>query len=82
MDIIALQSFFPEIFLSITILLQLVYNIYFVKTISFNYPVLDFEVVTQTFFILCCAFFLFFNLKIEGYFLNFLFVNNNGWKNL
>lgn len=76
MDIIILKSFIPEIFLSLSILFQLVFNVQIVNDLKYNFPILDKEVVGQTFFILFCLIFLFINLKIEGFFSNFLFVND------
>jgi NADH-quinone oxidoreductase subunit N len=79
-DIIILKSFIPEIFLSFSILLQLVLNVRFINSVQFNFPIIDFELFYQTFFILFCLTFLYFNLKIEGVFLNFLFLNDESTK--
>lgn len=76
MDIIILKSFIPETFLSLSILLQLIFNARFVNSVKFNFPIIDYEVYSQTFFILSCLLLLFFNLKIEGFFSNFLFLND------
>jgi len=65
-----------KIFLSLCILFQLIFNVRIVNNWNFNFPVLDREIVCQTFFILICLFFLLANLKIEGFFYNFLFVND------
>ena len=79
-DIIILKSFIPEIFLSFSILLQLVCNVRFINSARFNFPIIDFELVSQTFFILFCLILLYLNLKIEGVFLNFLFLNDESTK--
>ena len=76
MDAIILKSFIPEIFLSLAILIQLVYNSRFINILNFNSPLIDKEIFDQTFFILFCVFFLFLNLKIESIVPNFLFLND------
>lgn len=78
MDISILKSFSPEIFLSLAILFQLVFNARFINKLEFNYPIIDREVFFQTFFILVCSALLLINLKIEGFLSNFLFVNDEG----
>ena len=76
MDIIILKSFIPETFLSLSILLQLIFNARFINSVKFNFPIIDHEVFSQIFFILSCLLLLFLNLKIEGFFSNFLFIND------
>lgn len=76
MDIIILKSFIPESFLSLSILFQLVFNIRIINNLKYNFPIIDREVFYQTIFILISLFFLYSNLKIEGFFSNFLFVND------
>lgn len=76
MDLIIFKSFIPEIFLSLSILFQLIFNARIINSWKFNFPIIDRETVTQTFFILLCLLFLFFNVKIEGFFSNFLFLND------
>lgn len=78
MDIIVLKSFIPETFLSVSILFQLVFNIRVINNLKYNFPIIEKETVNQTFFILVCLLLLFLNLKIEGFFSNFLFVNDEG----
>lgn len=80
MDAIILKSFIPEIFLSISILCQLIFNIKLINVPKYNYPIIDREVFYQTLFILVCLFFLYSNLKIEGFFSNFLFINDESSK--
>lgn len=80
MDFIILKSFLPEFFLSISILFQLIFNIRIIKNSFFNYPIIDKEVFYQTIFILICLLFLYYNLKIEGFFSNFLFINDESTK--
>lgn len=76
MDIIILKSFLPEFFLSMAILFQLIYNIKIINIFKYNFPVIDKEVFYQTFFILVSLLFIYSNLKIEGFFSNFLFIND------
>jgi len=76
MDLIVLKSFIPEAFLSLSILYQLVYNIRTVNNLNYNYPIIGKEVYYQTLFILFCLLSIYFNLKIEGFLSNFLFVND------
>ena len=77
MDITVIKSFFPEVFLSLSLLFQLVFNIRLINNLKYNYPIVDQEVFYQTLFILISMFFLYTNLKIEGYFSNFLFINDD-----
>jgi len=78
MDIIILKSFIPEIFISLAIFFQLLFNAHIINKLNFNFPFLNQEMFVQTFFILICSFFLLLNLKIEGFFSNFLFLNDQG----
>lgn len=74
------KSFLPEIFLSMSILFQLIYNIRIINNVKYNFPIIDKEVFYQTIFILVCVFLIYNNLKIESFFSNFLFVNNEATK--
>jgi len=78
MDASVLKSFLPEIFFSISIFLQLVFNARLINRLEFNFPIIDKEIFVQTLFILGCLFFLYWNLKIEGFFSSFLFLNDSG----
>lgn len=78
MDTIIFQSFIPELFLSLSILFQLIFNVKLINNSKYNFPIIDKEVFYQTFFILICLFFLYTNLKIEGFLSNFLFFNDEG----
>lgn len=80
MDIIILKSFLPEIFLSMSILFQLVYNIKIIKNLKYNFPIVDKEVFYQTFFILICLIIIYSNLQIEGFFSNFFLLNDESTK--
>ena len=76
MDAIVLKSFIPEIFLSLALLLQLMFNARLVNNLRLNFPLIDKEVFWQTFFILFCVLILLYNLEITTYFSTFLFVND------
>lgn len=78
MDAIILKSFLPEIFFSLCILVQLIFNARLVNNLTYNFPIVDKEAFNQTFFILVCLFMLLSNVKIEGFFSNFLFLNDGG----
>jgi len=78
MTYIVLNSFIPEIFLSLCILIQLIFNVYLITDLDFNFPIIDKEMLSQTFFILFCTLALIYNSRIEGFFSNFLFVNDSG----
>jgi len=76
MDLILFTSFIPEIFLSLCILFQLVFNAFIVNNLKNNFPIIDKEAFSQTTFILICVLLLIFNNRIEGFFSNFLFLND------
>ena len=78
MDAIILKSFLPEIFLSICILIQLVFNARLVNNLRYNFPIIDKEAFNQSFFILFCLILIYSNLRIEGFFSNLLLLNDNG----
>jgi NADH-quinone oxidoreductase subunit N len=76
MDILIFKSFLPEIFLSLSILFQLIYNIKIINTLKYNFPIVDKEMFYQTLFIVGTLIILYLNLKMEGYFANYLFSND------
>ena len=78
MDISFLKSFLPEIYFSFAIFCQLIFNSRFINTIQFNYPIIYKETFYQTLVIFVCLIFIFYNLQIEGFFSNFLFLNDAG----
>ena len=78
MDSIILKSFIPEIFFSVCILSQLIFNAKIVNKWNNNFPIIDKEIFIQTFFILTCVILLLLNVKIEGFFNNFLLLNDQG----
>lgn len=76
MDFLIFKSFLPETFLSLSILLQLIYNIKIINNVKYNFPIIDKEMFYQTFFIVLSLIVIYSNLKIEGHFNNFLFSND------
>lgn len=76
MDSVFLKSFFPEIFISLFVLFQLLVNVLTLYSVKLNFPVLTKEIVIQTFFALVCVMLLLWNNRIEGFFFNFLFLND------
>ncbi len=78
MDNLIIKSFLPEIFFSLAILFQLVFNAKLINNIKFNFPIINKEIFIQTFFILFSLFVLLVNLKIESSFSNFIFINDEG----
>ena len=73
MDFLCLKVFIPEVFLSLSILIQLFLNICAITNFKNNYPIINIEIFSQCFFMLCCLFILSINDKIEAYFFDFLF---------
>lgn len=71
-----MTSFYPEVFLSLSILIQLLFNVQLIHSLKFNAPLVISEVASQSIFILVCVLFLLFKLKIEGLFSGFLFIND------
>ncbi len=69
-----LKLFYPELFLSLAILIQLLLNSRFTNNLIYNFPVLNKEIFFQTFFILFCLLILLFNLNIENFFSIFTFI--------
>ena len=71
-----MQSFLPEIFLSLFSLILLLINSYLVIYLEKNHPIITKEIFSQIFFLLICMLFLTANNKIQGFFVNFLFLND------
>ena len=76
MDALFLKSFFPEIFLSIILLDQLLCNTRTVNSINNNFPILNKEILFQCIFISFSLLLLYANQIINAYNANFLFVND------
>ena len=77
MDLLFLKSIFPEVFLSLVILFQLLNNSRLINGVNNNYPIINKEILSQGLFILFCLLLLALNQKIEAYSFNFLFTNTN-----
>jgi len=77
MDSVLFKSYFPELFLSIAIFLQVLYTIQIVNSLKYNFPLLDLEFITQIVFIGCSLLIIFLKIKILGFFSNFVFINDN-----
>ena len=73
MDFTTLKIFLPEIFLSVSILIQLLLNVSIITNFKNNYPLIGSESFAQCFFIITCLLPLCLNDKIEAHFFNFLF---------
>ena len=65
MNFILLKSFIPEIFFSLVILIQLIYNAYLIHYPNYNFPIINKEILSQFSFLFICLFLLLFNSKIE-----------------
>ena len=76
MDILFIKSFFVEIFLSFSLLFQLFFNSFILTFLRYNFPILVLETFSQSVFIVVCCFILNYNNFIEGFFFNFLFLND------
>jgi len=54
------------LFLSFCILVQLIFNAFLITNLKQNFPILEKEIFSQTFFILSCLFILYSNLQLEN----------------
>ena len=54
MDAIFIKSFYPEIFLSLSILYQLIFNVRLINNIKNRYPLINIEILWQGIFTLLC----------------------------
>ncbi len=57
MDALFIKAFYPEIFLSLSILYQLIVNSKIINNIHNKYPIINIEILWQGIFILLCLFF-------------------------
>ena len=78
MDSLILKSFIPEIFFSLFILAQLLYNTHLSRSITYNFPTIERELGIQIALALIIILCLFINLKIEAFLHTFLFLNSFG----
>ncbi len=73
MTSIIIYSFIPEMFLALSLLIHLIFNISLLNSNSLKYRVLTLESLFQTIFILSITALLISNTAIEGFFINYLF---------
>jgi len=73
-----LKAFLPEIYFSLIIFSQLLFNTRFINNLKFNYPIIIKEVLWQTLFLFVGMILLLSNSKITGFFYNLLFLNDFG----
>jgi NADH-quinone oxidoreductase subunit N len=76
MDFIIFYSFLPEIFLSIFILAQLVFNTFLITSTTYKQLFITNEIFNQFFFVFLCLLLLIINNLIEGFFSNFFFLTD------
>ena len=77
MHSVLIKAFCPEIFLSLSVLSQCLFNVGLIRLKKLNFPVLSIELFSQCIFILSCLFLLLFNQKIILFIPNFFFLFDN-----
>jgi proton-translocating NADH-quinone oxidoreductase chain N len=75
MSAVLFKTFIPEIFLSMSILGQILFNVNLIINNKTNFSIINKEIFGQILFILFSVIFLYFNIKIESIFYNFIFIN-------
>lgn len=78
MDTLVLKSFLPEIYFSITLLIQFFYNTRITNSLKFNFPLMEKELFSQTLFILFILILFFSGLKLEGVLASQTLISNAG----
>ena len=76
MDALFIKAFYPEIFLSLSILYQLIVNSRVINTIHNKYPIINIEILWQGVFILLCLFFLELNQSLNIQTFRILFISD------
>ena len=76
MDALFIKAFYPEIFLSLSILYQLVVNSKIINNIHNKYPIINIEILWQGIFILLCLFFLELNQNLDIQTSKILFISD------
>ena len=76
MDAIFIKAFYPEIFLSLSILYQLVFNARVINNIYNKYPIINVEILWQGVFILVCLLFLEINQCLDVSTSRILFISD------
>ena len=76
MDALFIKAFYPEIFLSLSILYQLIVNSKIINNIHNKYPIINIEILWQGIFILLCLFFLELNQSLDIQTFRILFISD------
>jgi NADH-quinone oxidoreductase subunit N len=76
MDIFIFKAFWPEFFLSLSIIFLLLFDSQLINNFKFQFPVLENEIFFQIYTILFYVFLLILNNEILGYDSNFFFLND------
>lgn len=82
MDVLVFKAFWPEFFLSLSIIFLLLFNSYITNNLNYKFPILEKEIFVQVYTILFYVFLLFSNNKIIGYDTNFFFISDLCSQNL
>ncbi len=77
-----LKVYLPEIFLSFSTIILLLFNTYLINKLKFKTPILNFEILYQVFTILLLLFFLLCNISSFNTGLDFFFFNSFATQNL
>lgn len=75
MTAVLFKTFVPEIFLSMSILGHILFNVNLIVNEKTNFSIINKEIFGQIIFILLSVTFLYSNIKIESIFYNFFFIN-------
>jgi proton-translocating NADH-quinone oxidoreductase chain N len=75
MNTILFKTFLPEVFFSISILAQVLFNTNMIVSYKTNFPLINKEIFSQVFFILISIVLIYFNIRIECISYNFFFTN-------
>jgi NADH-quinone oxidoreductase subunit N len=76
MDIFIFKAFWPELFLSFSIIFILLFNSQLINNLKFQFPILENEIFFQIYIVLFYVFLLLLNNQILGYDSNFFFFND------
>lgn len=76
MDIFIFKAFWPELFLSLSIIFLLLFDSQLINSIKFNFPILNSEIFFQIVIILFYLLILLLNNKIFGFDYNFFFISD------
>ena len=82
MHIFIYKAFWPELFLSLSLLLLLLFNSRIIHLGQYHFPILNKEIFIQTFLILFLLIFLIFNTNIFGFDVANFFISNLTTKHL